>query len=61
MAGELGKLHEHLLSPMGATSAPASLSEAVTAYRSAREKWETRLGSYVSRNAENTVIPVLHP
>jgi len=39
--------------------APASVGEAVAAYRSARDRWETRLGSYVSRNAENTVIPAL--
>lgn len=61
VAGELHKLHEHLLGPMGVISAPASLSEAATAYRSARQKWERRLGSYVSRDVENIVIPVLHP
>jgi len=27
----------------------------------ARESWEKRPGSYVSRDVENTVIPVLHP
>jgi hypothetical protein len=43
-AGELRKLHEHLLAPMGVTCAPASLGEAVTAYRTAREKCERRLG-----------------
>jgi hypothetical protein len=61
VAGELRKLHQHLLGPMGVTRAPASLGEAVTAYRAARETCERRLGSQVSRNAENTVIPVLHP
>ena len=61
IAGELRKLHEHLLGPMGVTSAPASLGEAVTAYRAAREKCERRLGSQVSRTAENTVMPVLNP
>jgi len=59
VATELRKLHEHLLGPMGVIGAPASLSESVAAYRSARDRWETRLGSYVSRNAENTVIPAL--
>jgi hypothetical protein len=59
VAGELRKLHEHVLDPMGVTCAPGSLGEAVAAYRAAREKCERRLGSYVSRNAENTVIPVL--
>ena len=61
VAGELRKLHEHLLGPMGVTRPPASLAEAVTAYRTAREKCERRLGSQVSRNAENTVFPVLDP
>jgi len=61
VAGELRKLHEHLLRPLGVAREPGSLAEAVTAYRSAREKCERRLGSHVSRNAENTVIPVLHP
>jgi hypothetical protein len=59
LASELGKLHEHLLCPMGVTSAPASLSEAVTAYLPARETWERQLGLHVSRNAETTVTPVL--
>ena len=61
VAAELRKLHQHLLGPMGAARAPASLGEAVAAYRSARGDWERRLGTHVSRNAENTVIPVLHP
>jgi Nucleotidyltransferase domain len=61
VAGELRKMHEHLLGPMGVADAPASLTEAVGAYRAAREECERRLGAHVSRNAENTVIPVLHP
>jgi hypothetical protein len=61
VAGELRKLHEHLLGPMGVIAVPASLGEAVTAYRWAREKCERRLGSHVARNAENTVAPALHP
>jgi hypothetical protein len=59
LASELGKLHEYLLCPMGVTSAPASLGEAVTAYLPTRETWERRLGLHVSRNAEATVTPVL--
>jgi hypothetical protein len=54
-------MHEHLLGPMGVGRAPASLGEAVSTYRAARGECERRLGSYVSRNAENTVIPVLYP
>jgi Nucleotidyltransferase domain len=57
---ELRKMHDHLLGPMGVVHAPASLSEAVTAYRSARGKCERRLGSCVPRNAENAVLPALH-
>jgi hypothetical protein len=48
VAGELRKLHEHLLAPMGVTCAPASLGEAVTAYRMAREKCERRPGTGAS-------------
>jgi Nucleotidyltransferase domain len=61
VAGELRKLHQHLLRPMGVIAAPASLGDAVTAYRSAREKCEKRLGTCVSPDAENAVIPVLRP
>lgn len=59
VARELRKLHEHLLGPLGVAHEPASLSEAVAAYRSAREQWERRLRSRVSRDAENTVIAVV--
>ncbi|HTW02035.1 MAG TPA: nucleotidyltransferase domain-containing protein [Streptosporangiaceae bacterium] len=59
VALELRKMHDHLLGPMGVVRAPASLSEAVAAYRSARGTWERRLGSCVPRNAENAVFPVL--
>jgi hypothetical protein len=59
VAGELRLMDEHLLRPMGVTRPAASLSEAVAAYRSAREECERRLGSRVSRKAENTVAPAL--
>lgn len=61
VASELRKLHAQLLGPMGVRRAPASLPEAVTAYRDAREQCERRLGSGVSRNAENAVAPALFP
>ena len=61
VAAELGRLQEHLLGPMGVRCAPASLTEAVAGYRSARERCERRLGSRVSRSAEDTVSPVLGP
>jgi hypothetical protein len=47
-AGELCKPHEHLLGPMEVISAQASLGEAVTAHRAAREKCEAAR-PYVSR------------
>lgn len=61
VAAELRKLHEHLLSPMGVASAPATLTDAITAYLAAREECERRLGSRVPRTAEDTVIPALRP
>jgi len=60
-AGELRKLHEHLLGPMGVIRAPASLSEAVAAYRAARGTCERRLGLQVPRSIENAVLPALRP
>ncbi len=56
---ELRKMHEHLLGPMGVTVPPPSLADAITAYREALDKCERRLGTRVTRTAENTVIPVL--
>jgi hypothetical protein len=61
VAAELRKMHEHLLSPMGVTSPPESLSDAVTAYRGARDEWEGRLRSAVPRIVEDTVIPAMLP
>lgn len=43
VARELGKLHEHLLGPLG-VAAPSSLGQAVTSYRTARDHWEQELG-----------------
>lgn len=60
VALELRKLHEHLLGPMGVITAPASLIDAVTAYRGARHECERRFGARISRAAEITVIPLLH-
>jgi hypothetical protein len=59
VAGELRRLHEHRLGPMGVISARASLDAAVAACRSARQGWERRLGLHVSRNLENSVTPAL--
>jgi predicted nucleotidyltransferase len=59
VAAELEKMHQHLLAPMGVTLPPASVADAVSTYREARGNWEGRLQSFVPRNAETTVMPVL--
>lgn len=61
VTAELRKMHEHLLSPMGVTSPPESVSDAVSVYRGVRDEWERRLRSSVPRIVEDTVIPALRP
>ncbi len=61
VAAELGKLHEHLLAPLGVMAAPSTLDQAVTAYRTARENWERQLVMRVPRAAEHTVTQAFHP
>jgi hypothetical protein len=56
VAAELGRLHEHLLGPLGVMPAPRTLELAVTGYRAARDEWERRLGMRISRAAEEAVI-----
>jgi hypothetical protein len=58
---ELGKLHEHLLGPLGVLAAPATIELAVAGYRTARHQWEQRLGMRIPRAAEEAVIQVVHP
>jgi predicted nucleotidyltransferase len=59
VAAELGKLHAHLLGPLGVAAVPGSLRQAVAEYRAAREDREKALGCRVSRAAESTVLPSL--
>jgi hypothetical protein len=59
VTAELRKMHTHLLGPLGVPAVPASIGQAVTGYRAARDNWETRLGRRVSRAAETTVLPSL--
>ena len=61
VAGELRKLFDHLLEPLGAAAPPASLAEAVEAYRAARDRAERRLGVTVARRLEREVAPALEP
>jgi hypothetical protein len=56
---ELQKLFGHLLGPLGAERAPASVGEAVESYRAARDRAELRFGLTVSREAEQAVAPSL--
>jgi hypothetical protein len=59
VAGELDRLHRHLLGPMGVPEPPAGLGQAVAGYRGARAAWEARLETPVSRAAEQAVLPAL--
>ena len=58
---ELGKLHEHLLGPLGVIRAPTTLELAVAGYQTARDEWERRLGMRIPRAAEDAVIQATHP
>jgi hypothetical protein len=59
VAGELEKLFEHLLGPLGATARPSTIGEAVDAYREAREQLEVKVGVTVPREVEKEVAPAL--
>jgi len=59
VTAELGRLHAHLLGPLGVAPRPRNLSQAVAAYRAARDHHEKALGR-VSRAAERVVLPSLH-
>ncbi|HET7308987.1 MAG TPA: nucleotidyltransferase domain-containing protein [Actinomycetota bacterium] len=57
--GELVKMRDHLLRPMGVDRIPGSIEAAVVRYRSARDEWERELGIEVSRRREREVLSVL--
>lgn len=59
VASELAKLHRHLLAPLGIERPPASIGEAIDAYRAARAAAEERFGVRVPRELEAEVAPVL--
>jgi len=56
---ELAKMFDHLLGPMGAEAAPASIPDAAVAYRVLRDRRERELGVRVTRVREREVLPVL--
>lgn len=53
---ELGKLHDHLLGPLGVIQAPGTIELAIVGYRTARNQWERRLGIRIPRAAEEAVM-----
>jgi predicted nucleotidyltransferase len=55
---ELEKLADHILSPMGVESRPASLNEAVVSYLVARDRLERRFGVSVPSALEREIGPV---
>jgi hypothetical protein len=59
VAGELEKLFGHLLGPLGVEAAPSSVTDAVAAYRTARDRAERRFGRTVSRELERAVAASL--
>jgi hypothetical protein len=59
VATELDKLLEHLLGPLGVTTRPDSVAQAVASYREARAAAERRFGCEVPRELEAAVAPAL--
>ncbi len=57
--GELVKMSDHLLRPMGVDRVPGSIEAAVERYRSARDEWKRELGIEISRRREREVLSVL--
>ena len=56
---ELGKMFHHLLGPMDATEVPASIPDAVAAYRRLRDRREQEFGVSVTRVREREVLSVV--
>jgi predicted nucleotidyltransferase len=56
---ELGKLHRNLLGPLGVTSPPATVEQAVAEYRDARDRLERRWEMSVPRRVGDEVASAL--
>jgi nucleotidyltransferase-like protein len=56
---ELAKIFDHLLGPMGAEGAPASIPDAAAAYRVLRDGRERAFGVRVTRVREHEVLPIV--
>jgi hypothetical protein len=59
VATELEKLFSHLLRPLGVSSQPSSIAEAVAAYSVGRQRAERALGVAIPRELEREVAPAL--
>jgi hypothetical protein len=59
VAEELRKMQQHLLGPLGVTSPPATVEEAVAAYQLARDQLERRWGISVPRRLGDEVMAAL--
>jgi hypothetical protein len=59
VAAQLGKMHAHLLRPMGVAAVPVSLGQAIDVYRAARDNREKAFRCRIPRAAETTVLPSL--
>lgn len=60
LASELEKLFHHLLAPLGVRRTPASVLEAVAAYRDARAQAEERFNWRVPRDLETEIASALN-
>ncbi len=56
---ELAKLWRHLLSPMGVTSPPASLADALAGYLTTRNRLERSFEMSVDRSLQDEVLPAI--
>jgi Nucleotidyltransferase domain len=59
VVGQLRTMTSFLLRPMGASETPATIGEALAAYRSARDRLEVRFGVRVPRTLEAAVLPAI--
>jgi hypothetical protein len=59
VARQLEKLFDYLLAPLGVTTPPSSIAEAVACYRIARDRAERTLGRVVRRDVDAAVSPAL--
>jgi hypothetical protein len=57
IAGEMHKLFDHLLAPLGVKRRPSSIAGAIASYRDARDHAEQQFGVAVRRDLEAAAAP----